>query len=269
MTLLAIILWILFGTAIFTSLIWLVIVAFRQSLLWGFLVLFLYPFTAVIFAIKNWSDAKKPFMIHVLSISGFVSLLFYLLIGLGGLQMLEGIYEVTRKGSSQEEKGRKLDQLMGQIENSNAIPSGGKEKLAKLRLILEEFKTIQFNKGRTDQKRNPSDQARGDQTVFSNPPAENYKNRTGKGNQTIDKFKKLFMENKGTLEEVSLIEVPLNEVPKLIGETFKVKGKDGLVIEGELTEIRGEILVFKKASDQGSFQLELGFDEIASLQVYR
>ena len=264
MTLLAIILWILFGTAIFTSFIWLVIVAFRQSVLWGFLVLFLSPFTAVIFAIKNWSEAKKPFLIHIISISGFVSLLFYLLIGLGGLQMLEGIYEVTRKGMSQKEKGGKLDQLLGQIENSNALPSEGKEKLAKLRLILEELKAIQFNKGRTDQKRNPSGQAREDQTVFSNPSAENYKNRAGKGNPTIDKIKKLFMENKGTLEEVSL-----NEVPKLIGETFKVKGKDGLVIEGELTEIRKKILVFKKASDQGSFQLELGFDEIASLQVYR
>jgi len=47
--------------------IWLVIAAFKRSVLWGILVFFFSPLAALIFAITNWFDAKKPFLAYVLT----------------------------------------------------------------------------------------------------------------------------------------------------------------------------------------------------------
>ena len=58
----------------------LIIVAFRVSVTWGLLVLFV-PFAALIFLVKYWQDAKKPFLI---SVSGTALQLFgVVVLGMG------------------------------------------------------------------------------------------------------------------------------------------------------------------------------------------
>jgi hypothetical protein len=42
--------------------IWLVVVAFKESILWGIGCL-LVPCVGIVFAIMNWEKAKKPFLI--------------------------------------------------------------------------------------------------------------------------------------------------------------------------------------------------------------
>ena len=44
--------------------IWLLVTAFRTSLMWGLLSLFL-PFAGLVFAVLHWKDAKKPFLISL------------------------------------------------------------------------------------------------------------------------------------------------------------------------------------------------------------
>jgi hypothetical protein len=52
----------LLGLVAFVGSIWLVVVAFRKGgMLWGFLTLFV-PFANIVFAVKFWPDAKKPFL---------------------------------------------------------------------------------------------------------------------------------------------------------------------------------------------------------------
>lgn len=41
--------------------IWFLVVAFRQSILWGLGCLFV-PFVSLIFLIVHWSEAKRPFL---------------------------------------------------------------------------------------------------------------------------------------------------------------------------------------------------------------
>lgn len=55
---------IVFGVVAFAASVWLVVVAFRRSALWGLLSL-LVPFAAVAFAIKHWKEARKPFLVSV------------------------------------------------------------------------------------------------------------------------------------------------------------------------------------------------------------
>jgi len=52
--------------------IWLLVVAFRTSILWGLGSLFIPP-VIIIFAIMHWGDAKKPFLIALCSIPFYVA----------------------------------------------------------------------------------------------------------------------------------------------------------------------------------------------------
>lgn len=54
------------GIIAFAANIWLVIVAFQRSVLWGIAALFV-PFAALVFAIMYWRDAKTPFLISLLA----------------------------------------------------------------------------------------------------------------------------------------------------------------------------------------------------------
>lgn len=47
--------------------LWMVVTGFKRSVLWGVLVTLLYPLTAIIFAATNWFDARKPFIVYVVS----------------------------------------------------------------------------------------------------------------------------------------------------------------------------------------------------------
>jgi hypothetical protein len=44
--------------------IWIVVLAFKKSVLWGIGSLIV-PFVSLIFVIMNWQDSKKPFLIQI------------------------------------------------------------------------------------------------------------------------------------------------------------------------------------------------------------
>ena len=73
----------------FVTFIWLVVAAFKKSPLWGFLVLFLSPITAIIFGIKNWKDAKIPFLAYILSNTVSVVFLLSMAFLMGGIGLEE------------------------------------------------------------------------------------------------------------------------------------------------------------------------------------
>ena len=52
--------------------IWLLVLAFQRSLWWGVAVLFLSPFSLVIYAIKYWNESKRPFMIYAGSVASLI-----------------------------------------------------------------------------------------------------------------------------------------------------------------------------------------------------
>jgi hypothetical protein len=47
--------------------IWFLVVAFRQSVLWGLGCLFI-PFVSLIFLIVHWAEAKRPFLWSLLAL---------------------------------------------------------------------------------------------------------------------------------------------------------------------------------------------------------
>ena len=47
--------------------IWLLVLAFKESVLWGLGSLFI-PFVAIIFAATHWEVAKNPFLLYLLGV---------------------------------------------------------------------------------------------------------------------------------------------------------------------------------------------------------
>ena len=62
--------------------IWIIVIAFKESVLWGLGSIFI-PFVILIFVFTHWNDTKKPFLI---SIGGMV--LFGLGVLIGGPGMI-------------------------------------------------------------------------------------------------------------------------------------------------------------------------------------
>jgi len=67
--------------------IWLLVVAFKESIWWGLGSLFI-PFVSLIFAIMHWSKASKPFLIAI----GGMVVYFIGIFMSGALQGMSGGY---------------------------------------------------------------------------------------------------------------------------------------------------------------------------------
>lgn len=50
--------------------VWLIVVAFRQELAWGLVILFIPIVGMVLFSINNWQRASRPFYVWAVGIMG-------------------------------------------------------------------------------------------------------------------------------------------------------------------------------------------------------
>lgn len=83
------------------SFVWLVIVAFRESLIWCLLVFFFSPISAIAFSIYHWDEAKKPFLIYLATTIILIVMFFSAFNKMGGMETIE----VTQQAADQLEKG--------------------------------------------------------------------------------------------------------------------------------------------------------------------
>ncbi|MCI0529779.1 MAG: hypothetical protein L0Y56_20240, partial [Nitrospira sp.] len=60
--------------------IWLVVRAFKTSTVWGLVVFLLSPLSAIIYALKYWDEAKKPFLVYMMPLVGVFGVLLYMFI---------------------------------------------------------------------------------------------------------------------------------------------------------------------------------------------
>ena len=61
--------------------IWLLVLAFKESVLWGLCCL-LVPFASIVFIIMHWSDAYKPFLVSLAASAVYgLSFVFFMLAG--------------------------------------------------------------------------------------------------------------------------------------------------------------------------------------------
>lgn len=70
--------------------LWLAIVAFKRSVVWGVLVLLLSPITAIIYSLMNWFDARKAFLVYIVSFLLCTGSAVYIYgeVGMGNMQQI-------------------------------------------------------------------------------------------------------------------------------------------------------------------------------------
>jgi len=86
------------------------VVAFRESVLWGLAVLFI-PFASLVFLIKYWSEVKKAFMLQLLGM-----LIFFLSIGTGSCSGSRPFRVAPKAAGTTKSPEQAISWSMGKIE---------------------------------------------------------------------------------------------------------------------------------------------------------
>ena len=128
------------GIIAFSAFIWLVLVAFRERVSWGFLVLFFSPITAVIFAYKYWNEAQKPFVIFIVASTSYFTVIVYLFFTMGGAEMIGMAQRLLQGEFSEQEAVQFIEKTMDRMEESGILTDQDKQKLGEMREVFEEIK---------------------------------------------------------------------------------------------------------------------------------
>lgn len=143
--------WIL-AIAAFAGYVWLLVLAFKESTLWGLAVFFI-PFVSVFFSIKFWAEAKKPFLLHFAASTGAIVLAVVTAISAAGggepeeanVQLSQPAVEAPMQAPEKtltEEEETALVFMEKMIEVMEKLP--GSEKQAAILKVTRKF--IDFQK---------------------------------------------------------------------------------------------------------------------------
>ena len=213
----------------FISYLWLVIVAFKQKILWGFSVLLLPLLAGPFIAGFHWSEAKRPFLTFFGTGLIAITWSWLTIFNMTGSEGILTQYKLQTREISKHDATEKLTEL------------------AIKKLIPQKADSKNLN---PTEKLNPG---------FLGEEQE-IKNQT----DTFDEVKKIYLK-----ETKKTKTVLLKNISNFVGKTIQVRGKEGLVVDGQLIRIHDQSLVLQKTTRNGTLEFEMRPDEIKSLQVYQ
>lgn len=130
---LLIVLAVLLSLVSFAATIWLAVVAFRKSVLWGLGTLFV-PFCSLVFAALHWQEAKKPFLVGMAS--GFASILFFFGAGfVGATSVAREMQASARDGAPPRRPGAVETASIPRLDDDSSSEGDAPEPSAPLRVI--------------------------------------------------------------------------------------------------------------------------------------
>lgn len=130
----------LISIVLLVSYVWLAVVAFKQRVLWGVLVVLLSPITAIIFAVKYWVEAKKPFLIFIVCFTLNFAYLGYMFVHMGGPEMLEMADRMENGDFAEEDALNFIEDTMARMDTSGLLDAQEKRDLAEMQTMLDTFK---------------------------------------------------------------------------------------------------------------------------------
>jgi len=218
---------VILGLVIFITWIWLVVVAFQESVGWGLIVLilsfFFSPIPVIIFAAMNWQVAKKPFLIHIIATVLLIVFGFSFIWGL--VQETMEMEQQQQQGElSEEEAQRRMFEMLGmeippELQRQETEPQTTQDEIAKLTEQLEKN-----NKPK----------------VAPEPEV-----------QRIEVFKP----------------IKLSRANKHVGKVVQITTINGVVKQGKLTEVRYDRIVMDRTYRGGNFTFEVRNRTIESIAV--
>jgi hypothetical protein len=226
-------------------------------------VLFLSPIAAVIFAIKNWQESKKPFLVYAASTTLSVVLFVYSFSALGGFAMLGMANRMANGEISEEEAAQFMQEQMERMENSGMLSA---EEEAELRQMQKLFQDMQEEQGvKTAQEPTitiggpspttaPTTRSR--PTVASARPKPEYPVRETK-------------PTSGTFELAppGFKRVTVSEAVGYVGRRVRVVDAEGVEHRGTLAEADAGALVVERYLRAGTISYEVRTSGVDSILV--
>lgn len=127
--------------------VWLLVVAFKEHVMWGLGVFFLSPILAIVFAIMHWQEAKKPFLIYIIT----TVLLLGLYINLFADTFKQSMEIAAQQESgqiSEEEAQRRMFEMFGmevppELQQQDTGPQTTEDEISRLTEQLEQGGTVE------------------------------------------------------------------------------------------------------------------------------
>ena len=216
--------------------IWLAVVAFRQGVGWGLAVLFL-PLANVIFAIKHWHEAKRPFLANLaLSFLGV------------GCMVGAGVMAASNAQAMLEQ------QMMNDPEFAKAM-----QDLQKLGEDMEA-------QARANQQA-PSQEAVGEESPLpaSTPPPPS----ATAALRVIEDDIQADDEDTDDWLQASAVgkQIQTAMAGKYVGSKMRIVSQHDTEMTATLTAVRGNRLVFERELAGGTAQIELNRSDVKTLEL--
>ena len=224
----------LLGFIAFAAFVWLVVVAFKNSAMWGVLVLLLSPITAIVFAIKYWEESKKPFLIYMGSTVASVVIFFMFLASMGS-QMISIANEMELQAQQQGTFGDTQTNDM-EYQPTAEMPQAAPAPVAD---------NSNFSLGQPGAKINP-------------PAPMKPAGITLSVKSDAPEF--------STRERISGM-TPLSRAARVVGKKVKIVDNKGSVHKGWLAESKPNALVLERHVPSGVISYEVRKNEVKSLEV--
>lgn len=143
---------VLVGLIGLVSFIWLLVVAFKESILWGILVLLFSPLSAIAFSIYHWDTSKKPFLVYLTTTVIFFAMFFNTFSKMGGMEMLTTTQETAQqleKGEiTEEEAARRVAEQMES--NLKRMEEAGLIAMDERRVLEEKIQELKLDESQAE-----------------------------------------------------------------------------------------------------------------------
>jgi len=246
------------GMASLVSFIWLTTIAFKRSVGWGLAVLFI-PFAFIVFAVKNWTEAKVPFLVNLGSGVAVAAIFF----AIGGA-MLGMIMQMTPEEMSSEDAANFIESAMDQMEQSGTLDEAEQQELDRMRSTLHEMQGGVESAGGTQSSTSSTNEpiqlehVTDGSTPSTLPP--------GVSKSTTQLPEDLLSRHRRSPTSNVDGSIPTSEAENYIGRMMRVQGKD-LDTFGRLTKVESDRLTFERRLISGLVHFELSKRDIDTLRV--
>jgi hypothetical protein len=261
----------LFGVVALIALIWLLVRAFKRSILWGLAVLLLSPITAILYGIIYWRDDKKPFLAYITSFSAAVGLSLYVFTAWGGWEVVrnglavnKGIHDQTL---TQQQALAYMNSGLDFIENSGP----GEDDMNKLELMRRFINQNEASLSDTDRQKLQQEiidlMEKEDISVEDREALEQMQAQVSAATSGGTVQWKIKPVNRPQNLRLVYVPIDLSEADDYVGEVVKVKRKNSSEQQVKLTRVSPAGLHFERRKYGGTFAFSYRNQDIEELKV--
>lgn len=112
----------------FIAFIWILVVGFQRSIVWGILIFLFWPLTPILFGIVHWYHAKKPFLLYVVTLVAMLVPLYMMLTAID-TERLTRVGMAIESGEIQANEAVDYYARLGEAPAQNNPPVPGSEDM--------------------------------------------------------------------------------------------------------------------------------------------